>query len=94
VDLRNMLVVSECVARAALERTESRGGHTRDDYPAMEPEWRGALLVCTRDTSSAKGSVRVERQDQVPMRTDLVQLFELDELKKYFTADELPGGMD
>ncbi len=94
VDLRNMLVVSECVARAALERTESRGGHTRDDYPVMDPEWRGALLACTRDRSSAEGSVHVGRQDQLPMRADLVQLFELDELKKYFTADELPGGMD
>src|SRR5258708_28024123 len=33
IDLRNMLVVSEAVAKAALERQESRGGHTRDDYP-------------------------------------------------------------
>ena len=33
LDLSNMLLVSEAVARAALERTESRGGHTRDDYP-------------------------------------------------------------
>jgi succinate dehydrogenase / fumarate reductase flavoprotein subunit len=94
VDLRNMLVVSECVARAALERTESRGGHTRDDHPVMDPEWRGTLLVCTRDPGSAEGSVHVERQEQAPMRADLVELFELDELKKYFTADELPGGMD
>src|SRR3954469_18350132 len=31
LDLRNMLLVSECVAKAALERQESRGGHTRDD---------------------------------------------------------------
>ena len=40
VDMRNMLLVSECVARAALLRTESRGGHTRDDHPAMEAGWR------------------------------------------------------
>ena len=33
LDLRNMLLVRECVARAALIREESRGGHTRDDYP-------------------------------------------------------------
>jgi succinate dehydrogenase / fumarate reductase, flavoprotein subunit len=33
MDLRNMLLVSEAVAKAANERKESRGGHTRDDYP-------------------------------------------------------------
>ncbi|MGH3764407.1 MAG: fumarate reductase/succinate dehydrogenase flavoprotein subunit [Pseudonocardiaceae bacterium] len=91
VDLRNMLVVSECIARAALERTESRGGHTRDDHPVMDAEWRNVLLVCSQD---AEAGVHVERREQVPMRVDLVQLFELDELKKYFTAGELPGGTD
>lgn len=91
LDLRNMLVVSECVARAALERTESRGGHTRDDYPAMDPEWRRVLLVCTQN---ADGSVRVERKHQAPMRADLVELFSTDELKKYFTPDELGLGGD
>ena len=33
IDLRNMLLVSECIAKAALTREESRGGHTRDDFP-------------------------------------------------------------
>ena len=33
LDLRNMLLVSESIAKAALERQESRGGHTRDDFP-------------------------------------------------------------
>ncbi|MGH3824555.1 MAG: fumarate reductase/succinate dehydrogenase flavoprotein subunit [Pseudonocardiaceae bacterium] len=94
LDLRNMLAVSECVARAGLERTESRGGHTRDDHPLMDPEWRGALLVCTQHADGPEEAVRVERKEQLPMRADLVELFELDELKKYFTADELPGGTD
>src|SRR4029078_4509936 len=44
IDLRNMLLVSECVARAALERTESRGGHTRDDHPSMDSAWRKTPL--------------------------------------------------
>ncbi len=91
LDLRNMLVVSECITRAALRRTESRGGHTRDDYPAMDPEWRRVVLVCTQDGS---GAIDVERKAQPPMRPDLLELFELDELKKYFTAEELPGGTD
>jgi succinate dehydrogenase / fumarate reductase, flavoprotein subunit len=92
LDLRNMLAVSECVARAALERTESRGGHTRDDYPVMDPEWRHVVLVCTQHPNGTQRSVHVERKEQIAMRTDLVELFELDELKKYFTAEELPGG--
>src|SRR6202000_1162635 len=32
--LRNLLLVRDCVAKAALERTESRGGHTRADHPS------------------------------------------------------------
>ncbi|MDQ3906639.1 MAG: fumarate reductase/succinate dehydrogenase flavoprotein subunit [Actinomycetota bacterium] len=91
LDLRNMIAVSECVARAGLARTESRGGHTRDDHPEMDPEWRQVLLRCSQDID---GGVRVERRMQNPMRADLVDLFEVDELKKYFTADELPEGTD
>jgi len=88
LDLRSMLTVSECVARAALERTESRGGHTRDDFPAMDADWRRVLLVCTQ---SAEG-IEVTREEQIPMREDLLELFERDELAKYFTDDELPEG--
>ncbi|MGH3866280.1 MAG: fumarate reductase/succinate dehydrogenase flavoprotein subunit [Pseudonocardiaceae bacterium] len=94
LDLRNMLVVSECIARAALERTESRGGHTRDDYPVMDPQWRHVLLVCTQRANGAESGVRVGRKEQIPMRADLVELFDHDELKKYFTAGELSGGTD
>jgi succinate dehydrogenase / fumarate reductase flavoprotein subunit len=96
LDLRNMLLVSACVAKAALERTESRGGHTREDFPDMDSEWRNVLLVCGGATPD---EVSVTRENQVPMRADLLDDFELDELKKYFTGDELaahragaPGG--
>jgi succinate dehydrogenase / fumarate reductase, flavoprotein subunit len=39
LDLRNLLTVSEAIARSALERTESRGGHFREDFPTQHPEW-------------------------------------------------------
>src|SRR5689334_6520753 len=39
-DLPSMLDIAECVTRAALERKESRGGHTRDDYPGSDAEWQ------------------------------------------------------
>jgi succinate dehydrogenase / fumarate reductase flavoprotein subunit len=87
IDLRNMLLVSECVAKAALERTESRGGHTREDFPEMAADWRKQLLVCTRDGDS----VHLAHEDQVPMREDLLDLFEVTELEKYFTTGELTG---
>jgi succinate dehydrogenase / fumarate reductase, flavoprotein subunit len=88
LDLRNMLTVAECVAEAALERQESRGGHTRDDYPAMSPEWRKVNLICSL---GADGDVTLRRQPMVPMRTDLLELFDVSELKKYMTDEELAG---
>ena len=39
LDLHNLLIVSEAIARAALERKESRGGHFRDDFPGKDPEY-------------------------------------------------------
>ena len=39
LDLRNMLIVSEAMARSALARKESRGGHARDDYPEMDEKF-------------------------------------------------------
>jgi succinate dehydrogenase / fumarate reductase, flavoprotein subunit len=45
LDLQNMLQVSECIARAALARTESRGGHTRDDYPMADSDWGTKNIV-------------------------------------------------
>jgi succinate dehydrogenase / fumarate reductase flavoprotein subunit len=91
LDLRNMLLVSECVARAALLRQESRGGHTRDDYPAMDPAWRQKLLVCS---GTGDGPVKVEEEGMPPMRDDLAALFQKDELKKYLTPAELANVSD
>ncbi|AXI79264.1 fumarate reductase/succinate dehydrogenase flavoprotein subunit [Peterkaempfera bronchialis] len=88
LDLRNMLLVSECVARAALERTESRGGHTRDDHPEMDRAWRSVNLYCSLADS---GSVAVERRPNPPIRPDLLDLFAAEELAKYLTEAELPA---
>jgi succinate dehydrogenase / fumarate reductase flavoprotein subunit len=91
IDLRNMLMVSECVAKAALTRRESRGGHTRDDFPTLDPQWRNKLLVCraVQDDDPVVPGVSIVEQEQVPMRPDLLELFELDELEKYYTQAEL-----
>ncbi len=90
LDLRNMLLVAECVALAALERQESRGGHTRDDYPEMSPQWRKINLIC----SMSGDHVALTRQPVVPLRPDLMALFDRAELKKYLTEEELPAPED
>jgi succinate dehydrogenase / fumarate reductase flavoprotein subunit len=90
LDLRSLLLVSECVAKAALERTESRGGHTRDDHPGMDSSWRRVLLVCSASGDDpVVPDVTVTRKDQVPMRPDLLDAFDVSELEKYYTEDEL-----
>ena len=92
IDMRNMLLVSECVAKAALQRTESRGGHTRDDHPKMDSHWRNKLLVCrvaAGQEDEIVPDVSVVAEDQPPMRPDLLATFELSELEKYYTDDQL-----
>ncbi|WP_112466767.1 fumarate reductase/succinate dehydrogenase flavoprotein subunit [Streptomyces triticisoli] len=97
LDLRNMLLVSECVARAALERTESRGGHTREDYPAMERDWRRINLLCRLTdptgglaaTDPVRGQITLTRETTEPIRPDLLALFAKEELVKYLTEEEL-----
>ncbi|MFD7993599.1 fumarate reductase/succinate dehydrogenase flavoprotein subunit [Streptomyces mexicanus] len=97
LDLRNMLLVSECVARAALERTESRGGHTREDYPSMDRAWRRAALLCRLSdptggpaaTDPVRGRITLTRETTDPIRPDLLALFEKEELVKYLTEEEL-----
>ena len=86
LDLVNMLLVSECIARAALTRQESRGGHTRDDYPQMSAQWRGKLLICAVEGDG----VAVTEQPITPIRPDLLALFDRSELEKYLTEAELP----
>ncbi len=91
IDMRNMLLVSECVAKAALQRTESRGGHTRDDFPQMDAHWRNKLLVCRTVPGDHEvvPDVTVEPEQQPKMRPDLLATFELSELEKYYTDDQL-----
>ncbi|HET6187672.1 MAG TPA: fumarate reductase/succinate dehydrogenase flavoprotein subunit [Trebonia sp.] len=86
-DLRNMLLVAECVATAALERQESRGGHTREDYPVMSPEWRKVNLILSLNGDK----VEMVHQPIPVVREDLLDLFEISELKKYMTKEELTG---
>jgi succinate dehydrogenase / fumarate reductase flavoprotein subunit len=85
IDLQKQLIVSECIARSALTREESRGGHTRDDFPGMNPEWRKVNLVCRLHGEN----VDVTRQALPDIPAELASLFKGEELSKYMTSEEL-----
>lgn len=84
-DLDNMLLVSESIARSALQREESRGGHTRDDFPTMDAKWRQVNSICTWDGSK----VTVVTQKLPSMPKELFDLFDPHELEKYLTPEEM-----
>jgi len=73
MDLRSLLTVSEAITRSASTRKESRGGHTREDYPDPDPEW-GKLNVVTRQGKDGQMEVTTEPLPQMP--PDLQELFQ------------------
>jgi succinate dehydrogenase / fumarate reductase flavoprotein subunit len=73
LDLQNLITVSEIVARAALERKESRGGHFRDDFPDKDPAY-GKFNILIRRGSG--GEMQVMREPIPDMREDLKRIIE------------------
>ena len=73
MDLKSMLICSEACAKAASMRKESRGGHTRDDFPETDPEW-GKFNVIIRKGSD--GEMQVVREPLPVMPAELAVLFE------------------
>ena len=69
-----MLLVSECIAKAALARQESRGGHTRDDFPGPDPVWGAKNLVLT--LNSAGDGVDLAEKPLPVMPDELKAFFE------------------
>ena len=87
-DLDNMLLVAESTAKSAILREESRGGHTRDDFPAMSNTWRQVNHI-----SSFNGSEVVVKAQPLPaLPKELFDLFDVHELEKYMTAEEIAKG--
>lgn len=72
LDLKNMLDVSEAVTRAALERTESRGAHTREEFPDSDPQWGRLNLVVRLNRSG----IEVVREPLPEMPPELTQLLD------------------
>jgi len=73
MDLESMLVISEATTRAAFERQESRGAHTRDDFPTSDPEFGKFSMIVRPD---ADGRPTVSREPLPEMPAELKQLLE------------------
>jgi succinate dehydrogenase / fumarate reductase flavoprotein subunit len=85
LDLENMLLVSESIAKSALVREESRGGHTRNDFPTMDKNWRAKHVINSWNGSSVETKI----ESIPPMPKELAGLFDKDELSKYLLPEEL-----
>jgi succinate dehydrogenase / fumarate reductase flavoprotein subunit len=73
-ELKSMLTVSEAVALSALARTESRGAHSRIDYPNYDPAWEKKHNIIVREGAEMKR--RESPVEEMP-----------DELKQLVMAD-------
>jgi succinate dehydrogenase / fumarate reductase flavoprotein subunit len=87
-DLDNMLLVAESTAKSALLREESRGGHTRDDFPGMNSKWRQVNHISSFDGKV----VNVKAQPLPSIPKELFDLFDIHELEKYMTPEEIAKG--
>jgi succinate dehydrogenase / fumarate reductase flavoprotein subunit len=85
LDLENMLLVSESIAKSALVREESRGGHTRNDFPTMDKNWRPKHVINSWNGSSVETKI----ESIPPMPKELAGLFDKEELSKYLLPEEL-----
>ncbi|MEX1022750.1 MAG: fumarate reductase/succinate dehydrogenase flavoprotein subunit [Dehalococcoidia bacterium] len=72
LDMEHMLTVAETITLAALERKESRGGHTRDDFPGPSEEF-GRMNMVVR---AGAAGLAVRQEPLPPMPAELMKLFE------------------
>jgi succinate dehydrogenase / fumarate reductase, flavoprotein subunit len=71
-DLKNMLLISEAVARCALARRESRGAHSRIDFPNYDPEWEKKNNIIANEG----GSMTLHQRPVPEIPAELKQLLE------------------
>jgi succinate dehydrogenase / fumarate reductase flavoprotein subunit len=74
LDMKSMLTISEAVAKSALVREESRGAHSRIDFPELSAEWGTKNNVIKRDVTGM--TLRQDVKAELP--AELKQVLEED----------------
>ncbi len=73
LDLQHLLTVSEAIARCAIERKESRGGHFREDYPEKAKEFASINMAVRR---GGDGAMELRRAPIPEMPAELKAVIE------------------
>jgi succinate dehydrogenase / fumarate reductase flavoprotein subunit len=76
LDLPNLLLISEAITRAGLEREESRGAHFREDHPAKSEEYARFNIVIQK---GADGQIALRRQPLTPLPSELARIIKENE---------------
>jgi succinate dehydrogenase / fumarate reductase flavoprotein subunit len=73
IDLHNLMTVSEAIARAGIERQESRGAHFRDDFPEKSDAFSTFNIVITKGSDGAMQLERVTIPQRPPELTAIIE---------------------
>lgn len=71
LSLRNLIITSEAVARAALMREESRGAHTRSDFPGEQADWLKYNIVTKKGED---GKMQLRKVERTPPEAELERI--------------------
>jgi len=74
-DIKTLITISEALAKCALQREESRGGHTRLDFPEYDKHWSTVNSIVKKE---ADGAMSVSTTPLPQMPPELKKLFEED----------------
>jgi len=88
LSMKSLLITSEIVARAALTREESRGAHTRNDFPGEREEWVKYNVIVKK---GANGAVEVEKRErpEPPPRLKEIAYAKIEDLESGKVAGDL-----